>query len=106
MGWRPIGGGKVVKKVEAEEWGRGWWREGKEKRVGPDKGVNIGEMDDGVVCGALLGLLSSPRIVRKPPRDSSSGSVGFSFARTPISTLIEPSRFSIRSFHTPEFGGA
>ena len=41
----------------------------------------------------VLGLVSSPMTVRKPPRESCSGSVGFSFARTPTSMLAEPLTF-------------
>ena len=44
----------------------GWWRDGKEKSVA-----------EGLVC--------SPITVRNPPRDSSSGSVGFETERTPTS---------------------
>ena len=46
LGWRPVGGGKVVVKVARScfcfweeivvfSLGTGWWREGKEKRVAP-----------------------------------------------------------------------
>lgn len=44
----------------------GWWRAGKENKVGD-------------------GLVSSPITVRKPARESSSFSMGISFDRIPIS---------------------
>ena len=41
---------------------------------------------------SILGLVSSPSIVRKPPSDSSSGLVGLSFASTPTSTAAASPR--------------
>lgn len=43
--------------------------------------------------GEVLGLVSSPITVRKPPRESCSGSVGGSFASIPTSMLAEPPTF-------------
>lgn len=57
----------VVKVVEV---GERWWRAGKEKSVGE-------------------GLVSEPRTVRKPARESSSLSTGFSLERIPISNREE-----------------
>lgn len=52
--------------VKVVEEGSTWWRAGKEKRVGE-------------------GLVSSPIIVKKPARESSSLSMGFSLDRMPTS---------------------
>jgi hypothetical protein len=62
VGCRPVGCRKVDVKVE---W-IGWCRAGNEKSVGE-------------------GLVSSPTTVRKPPRESSSGSFGDSTDRMPTS---------------------
>lgn len=59
---------KVVVKVVEE--GSRWWRAGKEKSVGE-------------------GLVSVPRTIRKPARESSSLSTGFSLDRIPISRREE-----------------
>lgn len=66
VGWRPVGCRKEVLKVE----GNGWWRAGKEKRVG-------------------VGWVSWPRMVRKPPRESSSGSWGGWMERMPSSRRLD-----------------
>ncbi len=63
-------------------------------------------MRRGGVENKLLGSMSSPIVMRKPPRENSSGLLGFSFARTPISTLADSGSFEICSFQTPESGGA
>ncbi len=54
----------------------------------------------------LLILGSSPRVVRKPPREKSSESVGGSLARTPISSLADPGGLEICSFQSSESMGA
>lgn len=64
VGWSPVGLRKVEVKVVEE--GSGWWRAGNENSVGE-------------------GLVSSPTTVRKPARESSSLSMGFSLERIPIS---------------------
>ena len=48
-----------------------------------------------------LSLVLSPRTVRKPPKESSSGSVAFSLARTPISVLAEPADIRSCVSHVP-----
>lgn len=63
VGWRPVGSMNVAENSD----GNGWWRAGKENSVG-------------------LGFVSSPTIVRKPPKDSSSGSLGDSTDKIPTST--------------------
>lgn len=62
VGCRPVG----FRKEEENEVVEGWCRAGKEKSVG-------------------LGFVSSPTTVRKPPRESSSGSFGDSTERIPTS---------------------
>lgn len=52
----------------------------------------------------LLGFASSPSIVKKPPNDSSSGCVGFSFASIPTSTFVDPCRMLIFSSQASECG--
>lgn len=64
VGCRPVGCTKPDTKVW--ERGKGWCRAGKEKSVGE-------------------GLVFSPRTVRKPPRESSSTSLGFSTESMPTS---------------------
>lgn len=64
VGWSPVGFRKEEVKVVEE--GSAWWRAGKENKVGE-------------------GLVSSPMTVRKPAKESSSLSIGFSFDRIPIS---------------------
>lgn len=56
--------------------------------------------------GEVLGLVSWPITVRKPPRESCSGSVGFSFASMPTSILAEPPTFWSVSSQIPEPVGA
>lgn len=55
--------------------------------------------------GCLLVSVLSPIVVRKPPRESSSGSVARSLARTPISVLAESSDFWNFAVHVPGGGG-
>ena len=62
VGCKPVG---WMKEEENANW-IGWCRAGKENRVGE-------------------GLMSSPTTVRKPPKESSSGSFGDSTESTPTS---------------------
>lgn len=82
VGWRPVGSMNAVRYVVPESCGERWCREGKEKRVG-------------------FNWVLSPMVVRKPPRESSSGSVAFSLARTPISVLAESPDFWNFAVHVP-----
>lgn len=85
VGWRPTGSKKAVEYPVPAVKGATWWREGNEKRVGSAKVSK----DWPIHVNYILGLLSSPTIARKPPNESSSGWIGFSFASTPTSILAE-----------------
>ena len=101
VGWRPIGSLKAVEYSVPEVEGARWWREGNEKRVGSAK------ISRELQCRIkyILGLRSSPKTARKPANESSSGSVGFSFASTPTSTLTEAWLLPIRSSQASASGG-
>jgi hypothetical protein len=64
VGCKPVGRRKCEVKVSEE----GWCRAGKEKSVGE-------------------GLVFSPRTVKKPPNESSSGCIAFSTESIPTSSL-------------------
>lgn len=53
----------------------------------------------------ILGLVSWPMTVRKPPNESSSGSRGFSFVRTPTSIFEGASNFVKFTFQVPDAEG-
>ena len=101
VGWRPVGSWKVVEYPVPEVEGAIWWREGNEKRVG--SAVISREWQYQINC--ILSLRSSPIIARNPANERSSGSVGFSFASTPTSTLKEAWLLVIRSSQTSASGG-
>lgn len=100
VGWRPTGSKKAAEYSVPEVEGATWWREGNEKRVGSAKVSRKRPIH----VSYILGLLSSPTTARKPPNESSSGWVDFSFASTPTSTLAEAWRLWIRSSQTSVSG--
>ena len=100
VGCRPIGSRKAAEYPLPEAGGATWWREGNEKRVGSVKVSGQWQYH----ISRILGLLSSPTTARKPANESSSGSLGFSFASTPTSTLIEAWLLSIRASQTSACG--
>ncbi len=51
--------------------------------------------------GEVLGTVSLPMTVRKPPNESSSGWRGFSFVRTPISIFEGAANLVNVSFQVP-----
>lgn len=55
--------------------------------------------------GSVLGFVSLPMTVKNPPRERSSGSMAFSFVRTPTSTFEDAPDFTIFSFQVPNAGG-
>lgn len=57
------------------------------------------------ILSGALSLVLSPTVAKKPPRESCSGSMAFSLARTPTSVFAEIPRFWIFSVHAPG-GGA
>ena len=101
MGWRPVGSWKAMEYPVLEVEGAIWWREGNEKRVGSA----IISREWQYHINYILNLRSSPTIARNPANESSSGSVGFSFASTPTSTLVEAWLLVIRSSQTSACGG-
>ena len=74
------GGGEMVSGREREKGGTYCW-------------ASVREVTGRPTREEVLGLVSSPITVRKPPTESCPGSVGFSFASTPTSTLAEPPTF-------------
>ena len=101
VGWRPDGSWKAVEYPVPEVEGARWWREGNEKRVGSARVSQEWHYRN----NHILSLRSSPTTARKPANESSSGSVGFSFASTPTSTLTEAWPLSIRSSQASASGG-
>lgn len=55
--------------------------------------------------GALLGWLSEPGLIRKPPREMDSGSVAGCGERTPISRLAELKGLGYCRFQPEAAGG-
>lgn len=51
--------------------------------------------------GEVLGFVSLPTTVKNPPNERSSGSIAFSFVRTPTSTFEEAANFTNFSFQVP-----
>lgn len=76
------------------------------------KGLDLGELRVEwtlrleIGMGKVLGFVSLPMTVKNPPSESSSGSMAFSFVKTPTSTFEEAPNFMNVSFQVPNNGGS